>query len=89
MGEYLRLAPSHWSVGRANRPVFVAVRVLHQDHAHLVRPEPTGKIAAGQPFALEVATDLRPVRVDGAAARETAIPAQRTGGFLKLRNLEG
>ena len=75
MRENQRMAPGHRPPGRADRLVFVAVRVFHQDRADQVGPELARKAAPHQPFALEVAADLRPFAVNPAPAADAAIPA--------------
>src|SRR5260370_18579382 len=82
VGENARMAPGHRLLRRADRLVFVAVRVFHQDRADEIGPQLPREIAAREPFALEVAANLRPRGVDRAAAAEAAVPAQGTGRLV-------
>src|SRR5580698_10711212 len=88
MGEYHRMAPGHRLLRRANGAIFVAVRVLHQDRADEVRAQLARQIAPCQPFALEVATNFRPVGIDRTAAAGEAIDALGSRGLLEIVDLQ-
>src|SRR5271170_3422553 len=88
MSEHTRMAPSHWPLRRANGAVFVAIPVLHEDRADKVWAQLPGQIAAGQPFAFEVAAYLRTLCVNRAAAADPAIVAQRARRLVEMRDLQ-
>src|SRR5271154_5388136 len=88
MSEHTRMAPSHWPLRRANGAVFVAIPVLHEDRADKVWAQLPGQIAAGQPFAFEVAAYLRTLCVNRAAAADPAIVAQRARRLVEMCDLQ-
>src|SRR5690348_16910200 len=88
MREHAGMAPGKRLLRRANGSVLVAVGVLHEDRADAVRPQRGRKVAAGQPFALEVAANPGARSVDGAAPADPAIDAERTRRLVEMRNLQ-
>ena len=87
MGEETRLAPGHRARRRADGPILVRVVGLHQDRADAVGAKMARQIAAGQPFAFEIAAHLGSRRINGATRRD-AISAFRSGWFFQLLDLE-
>src|SRR5208283_2476841 len=88
MGENARMAPGHRPFRTADRPIFVAVGVLHEDGPDEIGPQRSGEVAPRQPFAFVIAANLRSIGVDRAAAADAAVRARPSGGFLELGDLQ-
>src|ERR1700730_7653138 len=74
----------------ADGAVFIGIWILHQDRAGAIRTQPRAHVPVALPQAFVIAANLRPARIDAAAAGTgvKAVFAQFAGGFRQLGDLE-